>query len=85
MAKSSGKKVAVIGGGITGLSAAWELLRAGCDVAVFESAPRTGGVIRTVKHGPYTFENGPTAMRITRREIPRFLETSINVWDFLIF
>ena len=40
-------RVAVIGGGITGLAAAWELQRAGRVVTVFESSDAFGGKIRT--------------------------------------
>ena len=35
---TSPKSVAVIGGGLTGLTAAWRLHRAGCRVTVFEKA-----------------------------------------------
>jgi predicted NAD/FAD-binding protein len=41
------RRVAVIGGGISGLSAAWLLSRAH-DVTVYEQAPRLGGHSRTV-------------------------------------
>lgn len=36
---SEGKEVAVIGGGVVGLEAAWELKRFGCNVTVFEAGP----------------------------------------------
>jgi protoporphyrinogen/coproporphyrinogen III oxidase len=39
-------RFAVIGAGISGLSAAWELERAGHDVVVFESAREIGGKLR---------------------------------------
>lgn len=39
--------IAVIGAGITGLAAAWELQRAGVEVTVLEATDRIGGRIRT--------------------------------------
>ena len=41
--------VAIIGGGITGLTAAFRLGRAGVPVTVYEASPRTGGVIQTTR------------------------------------
>ena len=37
-------KIAIIGAGVTGLSAAWDLICAGHDVTVFESSERLGGL-----------------------------------------
>ena len=44
--QESGKKVAIIGGGPGGLTAAYYLRKAGHDVAVFERQPKAGGVMR---------------------------------------
>jgi len=40
------EKVAVIGSGPAGLTAAWELVRMGFPVTVFESCPEPGGMLR---------------------------------------
>jgi len=45
---SSGKKVAVIGGGPGGLSAAWQLKLLGHDTVVFEADKEVGGKLRQV-------------------------------------
>ncbi len=45
--KSGSNKVAVIGAGPAGLSAAWRLLDAGCAVTLFERRKEAGGRLRT--------------------------------------
>jgi protoporphyrinogen oxidase len=43
--------VVVIGGGVAGLAAAYELVRAGHDVRLFEGGPVLGGQVRTFEVG----------------------------------
>ena len=45
------RRVAVLGGGITGLAAAWHLRRAGTAVVVMEASDRLGGVIGATRAG----------------------------------
>jgi oxygen-dependent protoporphyrinogen oxidase len=52
-------RVAVIGGGIAGLSAAHELLRRGADAVVFEAETRAGGKVGTRDERGYVTEDGP--------------------------
>jgi len=46
------KRVLVLGGGIAGLSCAYELMRLGHNVTVLEATGRTGGHVRT-SHDPF--------------------------------
>lgn len=43
---ATGKKVAIIGGGPSGLSAAWYLAKEGHNVEVFEAMPEFGGMLK---------------------------------------
>jgi oxygen-dependent protoporphyrinogen oxidase len=52
-------RVIVVGGGISGLSAAYDLTRAGIDCTLIEKQPRLGGVIETRAADGCTLECGP--------------------------
>lgn len=54
-------RVAVVGGGITGLAAAWELLGAGVEVTLFEAGARLGGKIVTDDVAGRPVDLGPDA------------------------
>ena len=54
-------RLAVVGGGITGLAAAWEALAAGAEVTVFEESARMGGRIVTEDIGGRPVDLGPDA------------------------
>ncbi|MCA8913490.1 MAG: protoporphyrinogen oxidase [Planctomycetes bacterium] len=53
------KHVAIIGGGISGLAAAYRLHKAGARVTLLEATDHLGGVIGTVRHGDCLLETGP--------------------------
>ncbi|MHB8419482.1 MAG: protoporphyrinogen oxidase [Myxococcales bacterium] len=55
-------KVAVIGGGVAGLSAALGLLEAGAEPTVFEAEPRAGGKVGSLREHGFLTENGPNAL-----------------------
>jgi oxygen-dependent protoporphyrinogen oxidase len=59
VASDSRRRIAVIGGGIAGLSAAWRLRESSADVVLFEASPRPGGWIRTTERDGYLLEWGP--------------------------
>ena len=57
-----GMDVAIVGGGVAGLTAAIYLARAGRDVTVFERSRTIGGRARTQEHEGFLFNQGPHAL-----------------------
>lgn len=55
--------VAVVGGGIAGLMAAYRLHERGAAVTLFESGTAPGGVIRSERIGGYLVEHGPNSIQ----------------------
>ncbi|HEV8254783.1 MAG TPA: protoporphyrinogen oxidase [Vicinamibacteria bacterium] len=53
--------VAIVGGGIAGLAAAYELHRRGLAFVLLEAQPCWGGVVRTVRTDGFLLEGGPDA------------------------
>lgn len=55
----SKKKVAVIGAGPAGITAAYELAKAGVEVHVYEAGPRVGGLAQTIELWGQKVDIGP--------------------------
>lgn len=51
-------RVIVVGGGISGLTAAWRLQNAGHEITVLEAEPAVGGKIRTVERDGFRVHQG---------------------------
>jgi monoamine oxidase len=49
--RGSGKRVAILGAGLAGLGAGWELTRAGHDVTILEAQLHPGGRVHTIREG----------------------------------
>jgi oxygen-dependent protoporphyrinogen oxidase len=54
--------IAIVGGGITGLTAAWGLHSRGHRVTVFEQSDRLGGAVSTLAQDGWLVENGPNSL-----------------------
>ncbi len=52
-------RVAVVGGGVSGLAAAYRLTQRGASVTLYEASDRLGGVIRSERRDGYLMEGGP--------------------------
>ena len=66
--------VAIIGGGITGLTAAFKLQQNNIPVTVYEAGARVGGVIQSVRRDGYLAENGPNSILETSPVIANLIE-----------
>ena len=67
------KSVAIIGAGITGLTAAFYLRRKDVPVTVYEATPRAGGVIESVRQDGYLAEFGPNTLLETSPKIAQLV------------
>jgi len=76
-------RVIVVGAGVAGLVAAWDLSRAGADVTVLESERRPGGVIVTEQRDGFVVEGGPDGFLASEPELPA-LATALGVGDRLV-
>jgi oxygen-dependent protoporphyrinogen oxidase len=65
------KDLIIIGGGITGLTTAYNLKKAGVDFILLEKNDRVGGVIHTVSENGFTYEEGPNSGIIANVEVLR--------------
>ena len=67
------KSVAIIGAGITGLTAAFYLKRAGVPVTVYEAGERAGGVIQSIRKDGFLAEFGPNTILETSPKIAQLV------------
>ncbi len=82
------KRIAIIGGGIAGITAAWQLARCrslGADVEVqlFEATSRFGGIIETVHQQGFTIECGPDGW-VTEKPWARDLAIELGLAEDLL-
>jgi protoporphyrinogen oxidase len=65
------RRIAVIGAGPAGLTAAYELAKGGASVAVFEAADAVGGLARTIERWGHKVDLGPHRFFSTDRRVNR--------------
>lgn len=68
------RRVAILGGGITGLTAAWHLRRAGLAPVVFEKSSRVGGAIGSVRSDGWLHELGPNSLLEGSADLASFID-----------
>ncbi|AED92001.1 Protoporphyrinogen oxidase 2, chloroplastic/mitochondrial [Arabidopsis thaliana] len=70
----SGKRVAVVGAGVSGLAAAYKLKSRGLNVTVFEADGRVGGKLRSVMQNGLIWDEGANTMTEAEPEVGSLLD-----------
>lgn len=65
--------IGIIGGGITGLTAAYRLKQGGRKITLYEASPRAGGPVQSIRRDGYLAEFGPNTLLETSSHISQLL------------
>ncbi|HZH33273.1 MAG TPA: protoporphyrinogen oxidase [Pyrinomonadaceae bacterium] len=65
------KKTIIIGGGVSGLAAAFRLFESGNEFVLLEAGDRLGGIIQTIRREGFLLETGPDAFLSEKPEAVR--------------
>src|SRR5262245_19139891 len=75
--RHNGKRVVILGGGLSGLAAAWNLMQRGYEVQVFEAQDIPGGRVKTIrapfKQGGYA-EAGALRIKNNHRYTMKYIK-----------
>jgi protoporphyrinogen/coproporphyrinogen III oxidase len=77
------KRIAIIGGGISGVSAAYQLAQRGVGFTLFEASSRLGGIVETVRRDGFVIECGPDSW-VTEKPWARELAVELGLEDEII-
>ena len=76
-------RIAVIGGGIAGVSAAYELAQSGTEFVLYEASDRLGGIVETVRRDGFVVECGPDSW-VTEKPWARELAVELGLESEII-
>ncbi len=82
--ETQNKKAAIIGAGITGLTTAYYLNKAGIDVTVFEKTGHIGGVINSIAENGFLYETGPNTGTLSNIETVQLFRELANDFELEI-
>ena len=82
-AAARSKRIAIVGGGISGLATAYQLAREGVEFVLFESSERLGGIVETVHRQGFVIECGPDSW-VTEKPWARELAVELGLEDQII-
>ncbi|MDZ7658211.1 protoporphyrinogen oxidase [Fodinibius sp.] len=74
------KSIGILGGGISGLSAAYKLSSENYAVTVYEKEKQVGGAIKTYHQDEWLVEEGPNTLMVKSKEVWELLE-ELNLTD----
>jgi len=77
------KRIAIIGGGLSGLSAAYQLAQESIDFTLFEASGRLGGIVETVQRDGFVIECGPDSW-VTEKPWARQLAIELGLENEMI-
>lgn len=72
------KEIVVLGGGLSGLSAAHTLSMAGREVIVFEADPVVGGLSKTIVHNDFRFDLGGHRFITKKEKIEQYVKRLLD-------
>jgi protoporphyrinogen/coproporphyrinogen III oxidase len=76
-------RIAIVGGGISGLAAAYELARLGAEFTLFEASGRLGGIVETVHTQGFVIECGPDSW-VTEKPWAKELAIELGLEDQIL-
>ena len=77
------RRVAIIGGGLSGLAAAYQLAQEGIEFTLFEASARLGGIVETVRRDGFVIECGPDSW-VTEKPWARELAIELGLESEII-